>query len=51
MWLILDNTVTRATGLPTGGLPVTIRLEDIIFNANVAKTFPGLGGALEVGGL
>jgi hypothetical protein len=51
VWLILDNTVTRTTGLPTGGLPVNIVLENIVFSANVTKTFPGLGGALEVGGL
>ncbi|WP_171414886.1 hypothetical protein [Corallococcus exercitus] len=51
VWLIVENTVTRTSGLPTGGLPVNIVLENIVFSANVTKTFPGLGGALEVGGL
>ncbi|MBN8230825.1 hypothetical protein JYK02_25240 [Corallococcus macrosporus] len=53
VWLIVENTVKRTNGLPTDGLglPVNIVLENIVFSANVTKTFPGLGGALEVGGL
>jgi hypothetical protein len=51
VWLIVSNTVTRTSGLPTESFPVNIRLENIVFHATVTKAFPGLGGALEVGGL
>ncbi|MBJ6763520.1 hypothetical protein JGU66_22355 [Myxococcaceae bacterium JPH2] len=51
VWLILDNTVARAGGLPLEPLPVNVQLQDIVFHATVTKQFPGLGGALEVGGL
>lgn len=50
VWLIVSNTVVRS-GIGTPQLPVNIRLEDIVFQALLTKPFPGLGGALEVGGL
>jgi hypothetical protein len=50
IWLIVNNTVRRV-GLGTDTLPVNILLEDIVFRARVTKPFPGVGGALEVGGL
>jgi hypothetical protein len=50
IWLIVENTVSRV-GIGTDSLPVSILLEDIIFRATVTKPFPGVGGALEVGGL
>ena len=50
IWLIVSNTVTRL-GIGADTPPVEIRLEDIILRATVEKDFPGLGGALEVGGL
>jgi hypothetical protein len=50
VWFIVSNTVVRS-GLGTPVLPVNIRLEDILFTALITKPFPGLGGALEVGGL
>ncbi len=50
LWLIVSNAVTQVgVGLDT--LPVEIRLENIRLRAVVTKDFPGLGGALEVGGL
>jgi hypothetical protein len=50
IWLIVSNAVTQVgVGLDT--LPVEIRLENIQLRAVVTKDFPGLGGALEVGGL
>ncbi|WP_281404562.1 hypothetical protein [Pyxidicoccus fallax] len=39
----------RGIGLPD--LPASIRLEDSVFTALLTKPFPGLGGALEAGGL
>lgn len=50
VWFIVSNTVVRS-GLGTPTFPVNIQLEDIVFQALVTKPFPGLGGALEVGGL
>ncbi|MCY1019202.1 hypothetical protein [Pyxidicoccus sp. MSG2] len=50
VWFIVSNTVVRS-GLGTPVFPVNIQLEDIIFQAVLTKPFPGLGGALEVGGL
>ncbi|WP_223755501.1 hypothetical protein [Myxococcus sp. RHSTA-1-4] len=50
VWFIVSNTVVRS-GLGTPVLPANIRLEDIVFQALLTKPFPGLGGALEVGGL
>lgn len=50
IWLIVNNTV-RQVGIGTDTLPVNILLRDITFRATVTKPFPGLGGALEVGGL
>ena len=50
IWLIVNNTV-RQLGIGTDALPVNILLEDITFHAVVTKPFPGVGGALEVGGL
>ncbi|WP_240359591.1 hypothetical protein [Pyxidicoccus trucidator] len=50
VWFIVSNTVVRS-GIGTPQLPVNIRLEDIVFQALLTKPFPGLGGALEVGGL
>jgi len=50
IWLIVNNTVKRL-GIGTDALPVNILLEDITFHAVVTKPFPGVGGALEVGGL
>lgn len=50
IWLIVNNTVKRL-GIGTDTLPVNIVLEDITFHAVVTKPFPGVGGALEVGGL
>jgi hypothetical protein len=50
VWLIVSNTVVRS-GIGTPQLPVSIRLEDIVFQALLTKPFPGLGGLLEVGGL
>jgi hypothetical protein len=50
IWLIVSNTVT-SLGIGADRLPVEIRLEDIVLRATVEKDFPGLGGALEVGGL
>lgn len=50
VWVIVSNTVVRS-GIGTPQLPVNIRLEDIVFQALLTKPFPGLGGALEVGGL
>jgi hypothetical protein len=50
VWFIVSNTVVRS-GIGTPVLPVNIRLEDIVFQALLTKPFPGLGGALEVGGL
>ncbi|MFP2910168.1 hypothetical protein ACLESD_35050 [Pyxidicoccus sp. 3LFB2] len=50
VWFIVSNTVVRS-GIGTPQLPVSIRLEDIVFQALLTKPFPGLGGALEVGGL
>lgn len=50
VWFIVSNTVVRS-GLGTPVLPVNIELQDIVFTALLTKPFPGLGGALEVGGL
>jgi|GEM_PF-1279314 hypothetical protein len=50
VWLIVSNTVVRS-GIGTPQFPVNILLEDIVFQALLTKPFPGLGGALEVGGL
>ncbi|AKQ63092.1 putative lipoprotein [Myxococcus hansupus] len=50
VWVIVSNTVVRS-GLTLPQLPAQIRLEDIVFQALLTKPFPGLGGALEVGGL
>jgi hypothetical protein len=50
VWFIVSNTVVRS-GIGTPVLPVQIQLEDIVFEALITKPFPGLGGALEVGGL
>ncbi|MCP3139732.1 hypothetical protein [Pyxidicoccus xibeiensis] len=50
VWFIVSNTVVRS-GIGTPQLPVSIQLEDIVFQAVITKPFPGLGGALEVGGL
>ncbi|WP_241758971.1 hypothetical protein [Pyxidicoccus parkwayensis] len=50
VWFIVSNTVVRS-GLGTPVLPVNIQLQDIVFTALITKPFPGLGGALEVGGL
>lgn len=50
IWLIVSNTVTDI-GLGADKPPVEIRLENIVLRATVEKNFPGLGGALEVGGL
>ncbi|WP_254614131.1 hypothetical protein [Myxococcus sp. CA056] len=50
VWFIVSNTVVRGD-LGTPQLPVEILLEDIVFQAVLTKPFPGLGGALEVGGL
>jgi hypothetical protein len=50
VWFIVSNTVVRS-GIGTPVFPVNILLEDIIFQAVLTKPFPGLGGALEVGGL
>ncbi|WP_240356221.1 hypothetical protein [Myxococcus eversor] len=50
VWFIVSNTVARGDlGAPQ--LPVEILLENIVFQAVLTKPFPGLGGALEVGGL
>lgn len=50
IWLIVSNTITNlAIGADTP--PVEIRMENIVLRATVEKNFPGLGGALEVGGL
>jgi hypothetical protein len=50
IWLIVSNTITNlALGADTP--PVEIRMENIVLRATVEKDFPGLGGALEVGGL
>ncbi|MCK8500750.1 hypothetical protein [Myxococcus fulvus] len=50
VWFIVSNTVVRS-GLGTPRFPVEIVLEDIVFQAVLTKPFPGLGGALEAGGL
>jgi hypothetical protein len=50
IWIIVNNTVEKV-GIGTDTLPVNILLENIIFRATVTKPFPGVGGALEVGGL
>jgi hypothetical protein len=50
IWVIVANTVTRV-GLNTDPTIPDIRLENITLHATVTKDFPGLGGALEVGGL
>jgi hypothetical protein len=50
VWFIVSNTVVRS-GIGAPVFPVNILLEDIIFQAVLTKPFPGLGGALEVGGL
>lgn len=50
IWLIVSNTVTRV-GINTDPVAPDIRLENITLHATVMKDFPGLGGALEVGGL
>ncbi len=50
VWFIISNTVVRS-GIGTPVLPVQIQLEDIVFEALITKPFPGLGGALELGGL
>ncbi|MDC0712883.1 hypothetical protein POL68_30760 [Stigmatella sp. ncwal1] len=51
LWIIINNTVRRVGLGGVDDLPVNIRLEDIVFSATVSKPFPGVGGALEVGGL
>jgi hypothetical protein len=50
VWVIVSNTVVRS-GIGAPVVPVDIRLEDVVFRALITKPFPGLGGALEVGGL
>jgi hypothetical protein len=50
VWVIVSNTVVRS-GIGAPVVPVNIRLEDVVFRALITKPFPGLGGALEVGGL
>ncbi|MFP2931584.1 hypothetical protein ACLESO_41645 [Pyxidicoccus sp. 3LG] len=50
VWFIVSNTVVRS-GIGAPQLPVNIELQDIVFQALATKPFPGLGGALEVGGL
>ncbi|WP_255208134.1 MULTISPECIES: hypothetical protein [unclassified Myxococcus] len=50
VWVIVSNTVVRS-GLSLPQLPAQVRLEDIVFQALLTKPFPGLGGALEAGGL
>ncbi|MCE9670864.1 hypothetical protein LY474_23940 [Myxococcus stipitatus] len=50
VWFIVSNTAMRG-GLTPPQLPVELRLEDIVFQALLTKPFPGLGGALENGGL
>lgn len=47
----LTRSTPHSTSLGTPVLPVNIRLEDIVFQALLTKPFPGLGGALEMGGL
>lgn len=50
IWVIVSNTVARVDLNPDTVMP-KIRLENITLHATVTKDFPGLGGALEVGGL
>jgi hypothetical protein len=50
IWIIVNNTV-KQVGIGTDTLPVNIILQNIIFRATVTKSFPRVGGALEVGGL
>jgi hypothetical protein len=50
VWIMVSNTVVN-TGIGFPDTPLEIQLDDIIFEALITKPFPGLGGALEVGGL
>ncbi len=50
IWLIVNNTV-KQIDIGTDTFPVNILLKDIIFRATVTKSFPNVGGALELGGM
>jgi hypothetical protein len=50
IWLIVNNTV-KQIDIGTDTLPVNILLQNIIFRATVTKSFPNVGGAMEVGGM
>ena len=50
VWIIVNNTV-KQLGIGTDTLPVNILLKDIIFRATLTKSFPNVGGGMEVGGM
>ncbi len=51
IWLIVSNTISKASTIPGGALPVEVRIENAILRVIIGKEFRGLEGALGVGGL